>query len=285
MFPRSRQSRRDLPRDNPLVSVEVLSIEGVENDKKINVKITGGKKAASFDIRQNRVTYPFCLSEFSMVVADIEASFIGPSVYDAQHFLANQDPQKDYCFISHEDQSISIVSLTPKHPSDTQLFTVKMEILLEPTSNKLYEDSLLQAGNSCQGELPLKGILPDHRSVLTDPKIYIKMDVVVPDSSRDVFRNSDVCYHDITKCEHAGPKLKDHILSQAQWNNAKDHYTKYKDIIKDYELERMINSKTAELQLVFSGVTFLRGRLLGLKDSFTSCIVQFSTIHSEEYVA
>ncbi|GKE19748.1 hypothetical protein Tco_1431260, partial [Tanacetum coccineum] len=68
-------------------------------------------------------------------------------------------------------------------------------------------DSLLQAGNSCQGEFPLKGILPDHRSVLTDPKIYIKMDVVVPDSSRDVFHNSDVCYHDPEKCEHVGPKV------------------------------------------------------------------------------
>ncbi|GJX60819.1 MAK10-like protein, partial [Tanacetum coccineum] len=44
-------------------------------------------------------------------------------------------------------------------------------------------------------------------SVLTDPKIYIKMDVVVPDSSRDVFRNSYVCHHDMTKCEHAGPKV------------------------------------------------------------------------------
>nr|GEU40978.1 hypothetical protein [Tanacetum cinerariifolium] len=54
---------------------------------------------------------------------------------------------------------------------------------------------------------------------------------------------------------------KDHIQRQARWNNAKDHYTKYKDIIKDYELERMINSKTFELQLIFSRVTFLRGRL------------------------
>ncbi|GKE86799.1 putative reverse transcriptase domain-containing protein [Tanacetum coccineum] len=35
----------------------------------------------------------------------------------------------------------------------------------------------------------------------------------------------------------------------------------YKDIINDYELERMINSKTVELQLVSSGVTSLRRRL------------------------
>ncbi|GJY05922.1 retrovirus-related pol polyprotein from transposon TNT 1-94 [Tanacetum coccineum] len=67
--------------------------------------------------------------------------------------------------------------------------------------------SLLQAGNSCQGEFPLKGILPDHRSVLMDPKIYIKMDVAVPDSSRGVFRNSDACYYDPEKCEYAGLKV------------------------------------------------------------------------------
>ncbi|GJT59332.1 14-3-3 protein [Tanacetum coccineum] len=35
--------------------------------------------------------------------------------------------------------------------------------------------SLLQAGNSYQGELPFKGSLPDHMSVLTEPKVYIKM--------------------------------------------------------------------------------------------------------------
>ncbi|GJV29200.1 RNA-directed DNA polymerase, eukaryota, reverse transcriptase zinc-binding domain protein [Tanacetum coccineum] len=84
---------------------------------------------------------------------------------------------------------------------------MKMKSFLEPDIKQDLEDSLLQAGNSCQGEFPLKGILPDHRSVLTDPKIHIKMDVVVPDSSRDVFRNSDACYHDPEKCEHAGPKV------------------------------------------------------------------------------
>ncbi|GJU86224.1 hypothetical protein Tco_1293770 [Tanacetum coccineum] len=41
---------------------------------------------------------------------------------------------------------------------------------------------ILQAGNSCQGESPLKELLPDHRSVLTDPKDYIKIDMEVPDS-------------------------------------------------------------------------------------------------------
>ncbi|GJV70080.1 hypothetical protein Tco_1485589 [Tanacetum coccineum] len=87
-------------------------------------------------------------------------------VYAAQTFLATQDPSKDSCFISHGDQCISIAShselddiekvalcfslrllktkflciilvVLPEHPSDTKVLTMKMEILLEPTSNKL----------------------------------------------------------------------------------------------------------------------------------------------------
>ncbi|GJW44439.1 hypothetical protein Tco_0073238 [Tanacetum coccineum] len=52
-----------------------------------------------------------------------------------------------------------------------KLFTMTMEILLEPTSNKL-----LIAGNPVK-EILLKLNLPDHRSILTDSKEYIKMDM------------------------------------------------------------------------------------------------------------
>ncbi|GJW31450.1 hypothetical protein Tco_0051482, partial [Tanacetum coccineum] len=62
------------------------------------------------------------------------------------------------------------------HQSDTYVFTMKMEILPVLTSNRTAVDSILQAGN------PVKEILPklnlhDHRSILTDLKDYIKMDV------------------------------------------------------------------------------------------------------------
>ncbi|GKF59232.1 hypothetical protein Tco_0176018, partial [Tanacetum coccineum] len=43
--------------------------------------------------------------------------------------------------------------------------------------------SILQAGNPVK-EILLKLNLPDHRSVLTDPKIRIKMDMEVRGSSR-----------------------------------------------------------------------------------------------------
>ncbi|GJR55833.1 hypothetical protein Tco_1406354 [Tanacetum coccineum] len=72
-LPRSCQNRRDLPRDNPLASVEVL---------------------------RNRVTT--YAVRITWLIADIEDKYHGP-----------------------------------KHPSDTKVLTMKMEILLEPTSNKL----------------------------------------------------------------------------------------------------------------------------------------------------
>ncbi|GKE82507.1 hypothetical protein Tco_1552507, partial [Tanacetum coccineum] len=50
----------------------------------------------------------------------------------------------------------------PEHQSDTQVITLKMENLLEPTSNKLLVDSILQAGNPVK-EILLKLNLPDHR--------------------------------------------------------------------------------------------------------------------------
>ncbi|GJW29226.1 retrovirus-related pol polyprotein from transposon TNT 1-94 [Tanacetum coccineum] len=54
--------------------------------------------------------------------------------------------------------------------SDTKVLTMKMEILLEPTSNKLLE-------------ILLKMNLPDHRSVLTDPEDQAKMEMETPRSS------------------------------------------------------------------------------------------------------
>nr|GEY82353.1 hypothetical protein [Tanacetum cinerariifolium] len=43
-----------------------------------------------------------------------------------------------------------ILEILPEHPSDTKVFTVKMEILLEPTSNKLFvgTKSVLQPHSS-----------------------------------------------------------------------------------------------------------------------------------------
>ncbi|GJX13232.1 hypothetical protein Tco_0204990 [Tanacetum coccineum] len=51
----------------------------------------------------------------------------------------------------------------PEHQSDTQVITVKMKILLEPTSNKLMVERFdTSAGNPVK-EILLKLNLPDHR--------------------------------------------------------------------------------------------------------------------------
>ncbi|GKC43034.1 ribonuclease H-like domain-containing protein [Tanacetum coccineum] len=63
-------------------------------------------------------------------------------------------------------------------------FTRRWDIILEPTSKTISTvDSILQAGNPVK-EILLKLNLPDHKSVLTDSKIYIKMDMDVPGSSK-----------------------------------------------------------------------------------------------------
>ncbi|GJV05314.1 retrovirus-related pol polyprotein from transposon TNT 1-94 [Tanacetum coccineum] len=84
------------------------------------------------------------------------------------------------------------------------------------------------AGNPVK-EILLKLNLPDHRSILTDLKEYIKMDMEVPGSSR-LTRFIATCsystdiYKDIMKAqlsyqekyEHVGPKSQDHKMARLQ---------------------------------------------------------------------
>ncbi|GKB27874.1 hypothetical protein Tco_0867275, partial [Tanacetum coccineum] len=51
----------------------------------------------------------------------------------------------------------------PEHQSDTQVITVKMEILLEPTSNKLMVERFDTSTGNPVKEILLKLNLPDHR--------------------------------------------------------------------------------------------------------------------------
>ncbi|GJU09973.1 hypothetical protein Tco_1132369 [Tanacetum coccineum] len=45
-----------------------------------------------------------------------------------------------------------ILVILPEHPSDTKVFTVKMEILLEPASNKLLVGNNTLSWKPCQGD-------------------------------------------------------------------------------------------------------------------------------------
>ncbi|GJR88216.1 hypothetical protein Tco_0212227 [Tanacetum coccineum] len=110
-----------------------------------------------------------------------------------------------------------------EHQSDTQVITVKMEILLEPTSNKLmvehaeFDESntyVLErfytlAGNPVK-EILLKLNLPDHRSILTDSKI-------LKDGGEDaILKLFKITYQE--RYEHVGLK----VTSFTRWQSLKD---------------------------------------------------------------
>nr|GEX10114.1 hypothetical protein [Tanacetum cinerariifolium] len=100
-----------------------------------------------------------------------------------------------------------------------------MEILLEPTSNKLLVEIFNTLAGNPVKEILLKLNLHDHMSILTDLKEYIKMDVEVPGSSRltrfIATRSYSIdIYKDFMKAkekyEHVGPKLRDYKMARLQ---------------------------------------------------------------------
>ncbi|GKD85425.1 hypothetical protein Tco_1356579 [Tanacetum coccineum] len=124
-----------------------------------------------------------------LLIADIEDKYHGPS--DTLHNPPSYSRSlKGFCFISHGDQynsmsnSLRVVELKkveslqlgplknqkctidkdfnasfefilvvlPEHQSDTKVLTMKMEILLEPTSNKLLVGSVLRIRKAKNGD-------------------------------------------------------------------------------------------------------------------------------------
>nr|GEU95317.1 hypothetical protein [Tanacetum cinerariifolium] len=74
----------------------------------------------------------------------------------------------------------NILVIFLEHHSVTKVITMKMEILLKPTLNKLLVERFNTLIGNPVKEILLKLNLPDHRSILIDSKEYIKMDVEVP---------------------------------------------------------------------------------------------------------
>ncbi|GJW82946.1 hypothetical protein Tco_0156091 [Tanacetum coccineum] len=142
-------------------------------------KWTKQDKYSIHDQAQNEGDYPgiFYSKLFKnpqLVLSDIEDCY-GPITY-ATTLPSTQGLQKD-----------SLRSLEPKeiiqHHSDTQVITMKMEILLEPTLNKLMVERFdTSAGNPVK-EILLKLNLLDLRIPKDGGEGYLKMEVKVPDSS------------------------------------------------------------------------------------------------------
>ncbi|GJR44102.1 retrovirus-related pol polyprotein from transposon TNT 1-94 [Tanacetum coccineum] len=95
--------------------------------------------------------------------------------------------------LDYRVKEFKIKQLNPEHPSDTNVLTMKMEILLEPTSNKLL------------GTVVLATLF--NESEQRHFRLFITNNYLqeIPDGRR--FRNSDEYNHDPEKCEHAGPKV------------------------------------------------------------------------------
>ncbi|GJZ32879.1 hypothetical protein Tco_0578315 [Tanacetum coccineum] len=99
--------------------------------------------------------------------------------------------------------------------SDTKVFTMTMEILLEPTSNKLL------VGDLCDS-IRIKLVTTGKKrwSILTDSKEYIKMDVeqrsvkVKELQERCIIKAFKLSYQE--KYEHVGPKSQDHKMARLQ---------------------------------------------------------------------
>ncbi|GKA27562.1 hypothetical protein Tco_0713730 [Tanacetum coccineum] len=133
------------------VSDEVLvSIEGVEELKR-NVNIKGEKMKPSLHLGRNRVNTHAIRN--TKLLSGIEDSHHGPN--DAMHNPSQplKVSQKTLVSFLTEIKHISVDSLTPKHQSDTKVFTMTMEILPEPTSNKLYGRANPQATTFSEEQL------------------------------------------------------------------------------------------------------------------------------------
>ncbi|GJY45179.1 hypothetical protein Tco_0433392 [Tanacetum coccineum] len=93
------------------------------------------ERSPPHNLGKNRVnTYAV---RITMLIADIEDDIMDPVMQCTtlpSHLGFSQ--QKLVSFVT-EIHTTSIDFLTPKHPSDTYVLTIKMEILLEPASNKL----------------------------------------------------------------------------------------------------------------------------------------------------
>ncbi|GKC06609.1 hypothetical protein Tco_0998219 [Tanacetum coccineum] len=135
----------DLPRNIPLDSVVVLRYE--KRSKSENKGKVPTEMELVLEQTQQRISYEVSISAEGVEELKRKVKIKGEKKeviltlrQIPEPSLATQNLSKDFCFISHRDYmhfyQLSHSELV-EHPSDTKVFTVKIEILLEPTSNKL----------------------------------------------------------------------------------------------------------------------------------------------------
>ncbi|GJX84296.1 hypothetical protein Tco_0335070 [Tanacetum coccineum] len=112
----------DLPKDNPKLEIAVLRMKKKCMDK-------GSKeRSPPHNLRQKPGQYICCQNH--KLIADIENDIMDP-VMQCTTLLSHSGGNM------LQPPSTKTKMHSSKHPSDTNVFTIKMEILLEPASNKL----------------------------------------------------------------------------------------------------------------------------------------------------
>ncbi|GJS85204.1 hypothetical protein Tco_0751745 [Tanacetum coccineum] len=124
---------------------------------KIELTLEQSQQGVSNDVLVN--TYAV---RITMLIADIEDDIMDPVIQCTTLPSHSGFSKKKLVSFVTEIHTTSIDFLTPKHPSDTYVLTMKMEILFEPASNKLLVETLPTPWElePCQGD---SLNLPDHR--------------------------------------------------------------------------------------------------------------------------
>ncbi|GJS42216.1 hypothetical protein Tco_0567259, partial [Tanacetum coccineum] len=108
----------------------------------------------------------------------------------------------------------------PEHQSDTQVITVNMEILLESTSNKLMVERFDTSARNPVKKILLKLNLPDHKSILTDSKMDVKMIL-------QRFIDSLWLEHSQQICQNAHSVESIELLKESDWKAVKPEIMKW----------------------------------------------------------
>ncbi|GKB02473.1 hypothetical protein Tco_0830562 [Tanacetum coccineum] len=132
-------------------------------------------------------------------------------------------------------------------------FTMKMEILLEPTSNKLMVERFYTSAGNPVKEILLKLNLPDHRSILTDLKMVVK----VPDSSW-LTRFITTCSYPTDKIIKVKEFQRNSCHSDTKRLSRSDEVLKLKNFKKDatLKLSKSTNQECSLLLLMFGKCFF-----------------------------
>ncbi|GJT38908.1 hypothetical protein Tco_0938773 [Tanacetum coccineum] len=119
----------DLPKDNPKLEIAVLRIKKKCMDK-------GSKqRSPPHNLRQKPGQYICCQNH--KLIADIENDIMDPVMQctTLSHHIGGKSAPASNSQLYQKSYSRSLDNA--RTPSDTNVFTMKMEILLEPASNKL----------------------------------------------------------------------------------------------------------------------------------------------------